>query len=196
MSKTIKLLFFAKCLFQNVLLFVLLSALGSSVAIANDVLPTHFAETPQKEQFFERERFTFTDSAATAKPFLEPHLAVSHDMREDDVGLGVKQTSERFHGEAGGKLNLLGDISLTTFAKVPVFSKESVLKQRNTDGGDISEIMKDASRFSWRSELGIPVQKGVDLNFFYDNSTFGRVINPGVDEREEKFGTRFIFKFK
>jgi hypothetical protein len=31
---------------------------------------------------------------------------------------------------------------------------------------------------------------------FYDNSTIGRVDRPGIEEREEKFGTRFIFKFK
>lgn len=191
-----KLLFFAKRMFHNCLWFALLSVFETSVALADDVLPPHLVEPPQKEQFFAPERFTFTDSSANSKAVLEPHLAVSHDMREYDFGLGVKQTSERFHGEAGGKLNLLGDISLTTFAKVPVYSKESVVKQRNTDGGDTSEVLKDSSRFSWRSELGIPVQKGVDLNFFYDNSTSGRVNTPGVEEREEKFGTRFIFKFK
>jgi len=190
------LLIVARILSQNVLRVALLGALGSSVVIAEDSLPAHLPEPPQQERFFEPERFSFTDSAATTRPVLEPHLAVSHDMREYDVGLGGKQTSERFHGEAGGKLNLLGDISLTTFAKVPVYLKESVVRQRNTDGGDSSEVMKDAGRFSWRSELGIPLQKGIDFNFFYDNSTFGRVNSPGVEEREEKFGTRFIFKFE
>jgi hypothetical protein len=185
-----------KCLFNNVIWAALFSAMVGNVAFADNVLPTYLAEPPQKEKFFEPERFTFTDSAATTRPVIEPHLAVSHDTREDEVGIGVKQTSERFHGEAGGKLNLLGDISLTTFAKVPVYTKETVATQSNSDGGDFSEIMKDTSRFSWRSELGIPVQKGVDLNFFYDNSTFGRVSKPGVEEREEKFGTRFIFQFK
>lgn len=196
MENYIKLPTRAYKLFHTVLRATLLGALASNALFAADVIPPHLAEPPQKEQFFEPKKFSFTDSAAAEKPVVQPHFAVSHDTREDDVGLGVKQTRERFHGEAGGKLNLLGDISLTTFAKVPVYTKENIEKQRNSDGGTNSEILKDPGRFSWRSELGIPVKKGVDLNFFYDNSTTGKVDKPGIEEREEKFGTRFIFQFK
>lgn len=183
-------------LFRYLLLCVLLSELSSGAVMSADDLPPRPSEPRQKEQFFEPERFSFIDSADAAKPVVQPHLAISHDTREDDVGLGVKQTSEKFQGEAGGKLNLLGDISLTTFAKVPVYTKETIEKQRSSDGTANNEILKDTGRFSWRSELGIPVKKGVDLNFFYDNSTFGKIDKPGVVEREEKFGTRFIFQFK
>lgn len=175
---------------------ILLSTPFAGAVIAEDLLTPHLSEPLQKEQFFDPERFSFTDSSDSMKSVVQPHLSVSHDTREDDIGLGVKQTSERVHGEVGGKLNLLGDISLTTFAKVPVYKKETVENQRTSEGDSNSQLLKGAGRFSWRSELGVPVKKGVDLNFFYDKSTIGKVDKPGVEEREEKFGTRFIFKFK
>lgn len=156
----------------------------------------HLSEPLQKEKFFDPARFCFTDAQVSVKPAVQPHFSVSHDTREADIGLGVKQTIQRVHGEAGGRLNFLGDISLTTFARVPVFTTETVGNQTVTDGVSSSEIFKSTGRLSWRSELGIPVKKGFDLNFFYDNSTIGKLDKPGVEEREEKFGTRFIFKFK
>jgi hypothetical protein len=175
---------------------LLLSTLFTATASVAEPGGPQPAEPLQKEKFFDPERFSFTDSPDSVKSAVQPHLSVSHDAREDDVRLGVKQTSERVHGEAGGKLNLLGDISLTTFAKIPVYTKETVGNQKTSDGVSNSELFKNTGRFSWRSELGIPVKKGVDLNFFYDNSTIGKIDKPGVEEREEKFGTRFIFKFE
>jgi len=183
-------------IFLHLFSLFLLSTPFAGGVIAADVVTPNLAEPVQKEKFFEPERFSFTDSADVVKPVAQPHFSVSHDAREEDVGLGVKQTSERVHGEAGGKLNLLGDISLTTFAKVPVYKKETVGNQKTSDGASNSELLKSTGRLSWRSELGVPVKKGVDLNFFYDNSSVGKIDKPGVEEREEKFGTRFIFKFE
>ena len=180
---------------QLLSLFLLITLCGTAVA-ASDLDGPQLSEPLQKKKFFEPERFLFTGSPDSAKSVVEPHLSVSHDAREENVGLGVKQTSERVHGEAGGKLNLLGDISLTTFAKIPVYTKDTVENQKNSDGVSNSELLKTSGRFSWRSELGVPVKKGVDLNFFYDNSNVGKIDKPGVEEREEKFGTRFIFKFE
>jgi hypothetical protein len=174
----------------------LLSCLFAGIAGADESVPPHLSEPLQKEQFFEPERFSFTESSDSKEAIIQPHLSVSHDKREDDVGLGVRQKSERVHGEAGGKLNLLGDISLTTFAKVPVYSKETIEHERSAADESRGEVLKNPGQLSWRSELGVPVKKGVDLNFFYDNSSLGKIDKPGVEEREEKFGTRFIFKFK
>lgn len=174
----------------------LLIALLSVTASASDLGGPQLSEPLQKGKFFEPERFSFTDSHDSVKSVLEPYLSVSHDAREGDAGLGLKQTSERVHGEAGGKLNLLGDVSLTTFAKVPVYKKETTESQNNSAVGSNSELLKPSGQLSWRSELGVPVKKGVDLNFFYDNSAIGKIDKPGVEGREEKFGTRFIFKFE
>lgn len=165
-------------------------------AMAEYIASPGIAEPLQKEQFFEPDRFSFIDPAPSAGTVVQPHLSVSHDKREDDAGPGAKQTSERVHGEVGGKLNLLGDISLKTFARVPVFKKETKEHERTAEDESRSEILKNTGRLSWRSELGVPVKKGVDLNFFYDNSSLGKIDKPGVEEREEKFGTRFIFQFK
>lgn len=174
---------------------ILFSAYCAGFAVAEDVASPRLSEPQQKEQFFEPKRFSFIDSSTSADT-VQPHLSVSHDRREDDVGLGALQKSERVHGEVGGKLNLLGDISLTTFAKVPVYKKETIEHERTAADESSSEILKNTGHLSWRSELGVPVKKGVDLNFFYDNSSLGKVDKPGVEEREERFGTRFIFKFK
>ena len=176
-------------------LFLLSTFVTVGVEAAGIMTPS-LTEPIQKEKFFDQERYSFTDSSDSEKPVVEPHLSVSHDSREDDAGLGVRQTSERVQGEAGGKLNLLEGISLTTFAKVPVYTKETIESQNNSAGGSNSELLKPSGQLSWRSELGVPVKKGVDLNFFYDNSAIGKIEKPGVEGREEKFGTRFIFKFE
>lgn len=186
----------ASRLFRYFFLSLLISTFFPWNVAASDIGAPHLSEPLQKERFFDAARFSFTDSADTVKPVVQPHFSVSHDTRENDVGVGMMQTTERVHGEAGGRLNFLGDISLTTFAKVPVFTKETVGNQKTSDSVSNSELFKSSGRLSWRSELGIPVKKGVDLNFFYDNSTIGKMDKPGVEEREEKFGTRFIFKFK
>jgi len=183
-------------IFMQLLNLFLFITLFSATVSASDLDGPLLSEPLQKKKFFEPERFSFTDSPDSTKSAVEPYFSVSHDAREEDVGLDVKQTSERVHGEAGGKLNLLGDISLTTFAKIPVYTKGTVENQKTSEGVSNSELFKTSGRFSWRSELGVPVKKGVDLNFFYDNSNVGKIDKPGVVEREEKFGTRFIFKFE
>jgi hypothetical protein len=179
-------------LFSLFLLIILLNVTAS----ASDLGGPQLAEPLQKEKFFEPERFSFTDSPDSVKSAVEPYLSVSRDAREGNAGIGVNQKSERVHGEAGGKLNLLGDISLTTFAKVPVYTKETMESQNKSAFGSNSELLKPSGQLSWRSELGVPVKKGIDLNFFYDNSAIGKIDKPGVEGREEKFGTRFIFKFE
>jgi len=166
-----------------------------SVGAADLGVPS-LSEPLQQEKFFDVERLSVNSSPGSVKPLLEPQLAVSHDVRENDLGVGVKQTTHRVHGEAGGKLNISGDVSLITVAKIPVYTHELTGDTRTADGLTNSELLKSPGRLSWRSELGVPLGEGVNLNVFYDNSTFGKVDRPGVDEREERFGTRFIFQFK
>lgn len=163
---------------------------------AADLGVPQLSEPLQKERFFNQERLSIDSSSSHAKSLLEPQLSVSHDVRENDLGADVKQTTHRVHGEAGGKLNIIGDISLVTVARIPVFTHEATGSTRTSDGTTSSELLKSTRRLSWRSELGVPLGEGVNLNLFYDNSTFSKIDRPGVDEREEKFGTRFIFKFK
>ena len=93
------------------------------------------------------------------------------------------QTTHRIHGEAGGKLNLFGDVSLTAVAKNPVYIYGVTGNTNVADSASSSELLKNTGRLSWRSELGVPLGEGVDLNLFYDHSTFGKIDRPGVDER-------------
>ena len=174
----------------------LTSILFTISAGATDLGTPHLSEPLQKERFFNPEKLSIDSSSNSVKPLLEPQLAVSHDVRENEKGIGVMQTTHRVHGEAGGRLNFIGDVSLITVAKIPVYTHEITGSTRTTDGATSSELLKSTRRLSWRSELGVPLGEGVNLNLFYDNSTFGKLDKPGVDEREEKFGTSFIFKFK
>ncbi len=180
----------------SVLLSALVFACSSVSAVAADLGVPSLSEPKQQLKFFDVERFSIDNSTSTVKPLLEPQLSVSHDARENDVGGGITQTTHRVHGEAGGKLNVIGDVSLITVAKIPVYTHETSVSTRTAEGATNKELFKNSGRLSWRSELGVPLKEGVNLNFFYDNSTFGKVDRPGVDEREEKYGTRFIFKFK
>lgn len=175
---------------------LLLCSFFAIAAAAADTGTANLSEPLQKEKFFEPERLSITGATGNIKPLLEPQLSVSHDAREDELGLGVKQTTHRVHGEAGGKLNLFGDVSMTTVAKVPVYAHGIKGSTKTSEGETVSELLKNPGNLSWRSELGLPLKEGLNLNFFYDNSVLGRVDRPGVEERDEKFGTRFIFKFK
>jgi len=112
------------------------------------------------------------------------------------VGVGQTHTTHRVLGEAGGKLNIIGDLSLITVAKIPVYTHESTGSTNTPSGLTNNDFLKNTGRLSWRSELGVPLGEGVNINLFYDNSTVGKIDRPGVDEREEKFGTRLIFRFK
>jgi hypothetical protein len=178
------------------LIILILAALSPATLFAMDLGTPRITAPMQHEKFFETERLAVQGTSKDKPPLLEPQLAVSHDAREDGVGLGMQQTTHRVHGEAGGKLNLFGDVTLTAVAKIPVYRYGVTSSANTVDGASSSELLKNTGRLFWRSELGIPLGEGVGLNLFYDRSSLGRVDRPGVDEREEKFGTKFIFRFK
>ena len=181
---------------MKMLLFFLFCVGMPPALYAMDLGTPRLTEPLQQEKFFNPERLAVQGNANAKTQLLEPQLAVSHDVREDELGSGMMQTTHRVHGEAGGKLNLFGDVSLTAVAKVPVYIYGVTGTTDVADGASNSELLKNTGRLSWRSELGVPLGEGVDLNLFYDRSTLGKIDRPGVDEREEKFGTKFIFRFK
>jgi len=154
------------------------------------------SEPLQKENFFDTKRLLIGGESYSVKPAFVPQLSFSHNSREENVGVGVNQKFHSILGEAGGKINLGGDVSLTTVTRIPVYSYEVTENNRTLDGTATGELFKRPGRLSWRSELGVPIGGGVNLNFFYDNSMVGKMDKPGLEERDEKFGTRFIIKFK
>ncbi len=154
------------------------------------------SEPRQNENFFDSKRLLIGRENTPSQPIFEPQLSVSHDSREENVGVGVNQKFHKVRGEAGGKLNLGGDISLTAVTRIPVYSYEVTENNSIQEGSGSGEFLKKPGRLSWRSELGVPITGGVNLNFFYDNSTIGKTDKTGIEERDEKFGTRFIIKFK
>ncbi len=171
------------------------------VSLAVDLGTPVLSEPLQQEKFFDTERVTTRGEATQTPGTLEPHFGLSHAARED-VGstgsVGVRQTTHKIHGEAGGTLTLLDNVSLTAIAKIPLYSHEARFGEflSSGEGKVTTDLMRNPGNLSWRSELGVNLGKGIDLNLFYDRSMFGRVDKPGVNEQEEKFGTRFIIHFK
>jgi hypothetical protein len=178
------------------LIYLLLSVGMPSALYATDLGTPRLSEPLQQEKFFTPERLAVQGNANAKTQLIEPQLGVSHDVREDDAGPGMMHTTHSVHGEAGGKVNLIGDVSLTAVAKIPVYIYGVTGTTGAADGASSSELLKNTGRLSWRSELGVPLGEGVDLNLFYDRSTLGKIDRPGIDEKEEKYGTKFIFRFK
>lgn len=175
---------------------VLLPLLAAANADAADNVAPNLTEPVQQGTFFEPDRLRYKSDKPASEHLLEPLFSVSKEAREEDRGVGGQQTTHRLHGEAGGKINLFGDASFSAFAKIPVYSYGVSGNSRNIGNSTSGEFLRNNGRLSWRSELGLPIGGGVNLNLFYDNSTIGKVDKPGLEEREEKFGTRFIIKFK
>lgn len=129
---------------------------------------------------------------------IKPQIGISHLARESDSGGGASQITHKIHGEAGGRLILMENLSLTAVARLPLYTYQlsSVQSVTSEGRGSTDMLRTPASSFSWRSELGLNLGKGIDLNLFYDKARFGRVDRPGVNDLDERFGTRFIFHFK
>lgn len=177
-------------------LYVLMVLLMPMTVLAIDLGTPRLTEPLQQEKFFNAERFAVQGGVKEQSPLLQPQLGVSHDAREEEKGVGMKQTTHRIHGEAGGRINFFSDVTFTAVAKIPVYTYAVTGSDNVGNGAANSAWLQSPRRLSWRSELGVPLKEGVDLNLFYDRSAFGRIDRPGVDEREEKFGTQFIFRFK
>jgi hypothetical protein len=168
----------------------------STVLFAADLGAPRLTGPLQQEKFFTIERFAVEGDAKTKPALIEPLVALSHDAREDEIGRGMMQTTHRVHGEAGGRLKLVGDVTLSAVAKIPVYIYGVTGKINAEDAASSSELLKNTGRLFWRSELGIPLGEGVGLSLFYDRSAVGKIDKPGIDGTEEKFGTQFIFRFK
>lgn len=181
---------------MTLILLVLLQFLSTAFANAADPVAPSLGEPVQKGTFFEPDRVRYKSDKPSSEPLMEPLFSVSKEAREEDKGGGAQQTTHRVHGEAGGKINLFGEASISAFAKIPFYSYEVSGNSRNIGNLTTGEFLRNNGRLSWRTEFGLPIGEGINLNLFYDNSAIGKVDKPGVEEREEKFGTRFIIRFK
>ena len=177
---------------------IVIISLGVTDCLAVDLGAPVLSEPLQTEKFFDTERLTIKGEPTSIPGGLEPQVGLSYAAREDDVSSEGKQTTHRIHGEAGGKLNLMDNLSLTAIARIPLYTRETRFGEVSSpaEGKAASDLLRNTGDLSWRSEVGVKLGTGVDLNLFYDTATFGRMDKPGVEDREEKFGTRFIIHFK
>ncbi len=176
--------------------FSLILHAGAGVCEAVDLGTPVLSEPLQKEKFFDAERLTIKGEPTAIPGGFEPQVGLSHTAREDETVSGGKHTTQRIHGEAGGKLNLSDSLSLTGIARIPLYTLETKELASSADEKVTSDLLGKPGDLSWRSELGVNLGAGIDLNLFYDKSVFGRGDKPGMDDRDEKFGTRFIIHFK
>jgi hypothetical protein len=175
---------------------VLLIAIPSGI-FAADLGAPDISAPVQYENFFETTRLTAQPGASTGPRLLNPQVSVSHLSREIDNEGGMSRITHKIHGEAGGRLNLLDNLSLTAVARVPLYTYQLSSGQTSaSEGRGSPDLMHGTSSLSLRSELGLNLGKGIDLNLFYDKSKFGRIDRPGLDDQDERFGTRFIIRFK
>ncbi len=152
----------------------------------------------QTGKFFESSRLTLQPLENSRPSLINPQIGISHLARENENGGGTTVTTHKIHGEAGGKLLLVENLSLTAVARIPLYTYQLSSGQfAASEGRGATDLMQSpVSGLSWRSELGFNLGKGVGFNLFYDKSKFGRIEAPGLDERDERFGTSVIIRFK
>lgn len=177
--------------------FMLIMAVGGAIRSQAEPLglKTPQLSAPlQQEKFFDMDRLTAKGGSAD----LESQLGLSYAAREVAGSEVAGQATHRLFGEAGGKVELLKNVSLSAVARLPLYVYEEKSGEAALSQGRITAdaMRKPVSNLSWRSELGMNLGLGVDVNLFYDRSMLGSTDKPGIEEREEKFGTRFIIRFK
>ena len=134
---------------------------------------------------------------------MEPLVGLGYGARTMDTS-GFGTMLHKLHAEAGGKLTLPAALYLSAAAKVPVYSYESseFLASPTPPTVAFSRREYDLLRvpgknLSWTGEVGVHLGLGTDLTIFYDQN---RLTNPvgmgGAQPVEERFGTRFIIRFR
>lgn len=184
-------------------LFLPVMAWGDDLGVPDLLTPV------QQENFFNPNRLSISfgqsrDSVPTYFfPYFEPQLGLDYSAREEGLGDLKQQTTYMLHGEAGGKLHILENLSLLAVLKIPLYSyeKTDIAPGVGPSSQSDSRLMNDLSNFSiygisWRGELGIKLAPNIDLNLFYDRTNLNKGNTPtNTQSPEDKFGTSIIFKF-
>lgn len=133
---------------------------------------------------------------------LEPQVGIGHTARDQELGSGFEESIHKVHAQAGGKFDLGGTFFLSAAAKLPVYSYATSGQRfgASTPTDTVSRHSYDlthlpGSKLTWTGEVGIRLGKGTELNFYFDQTQFDSM-QPGLSRPEERFGTRFIIRFK
>jgi hypothetical protein len=142
---------------------------------------------------------------ATRNFTLTPQVGLGYFSWGREVKTGVEESFHQIQARAGGRVELFDFLYLSAAAKLPVYSYD-VTDQRlfglatgeQASGRQQYDLFRTpGSELTWSGEVGVRLSKEVDLNLFYDLNRLGPLPVKGLlSQPEERFGTRFIFRFK
>lgn len=166
----------------------------------SDSLPTY--------RFFDPDRFLTTGGMkyeASRSFTLEPEVGFGYERWEKVASSGYDEVVHKVHARAGGRLNLASNVYLSAAAKLPVYTYQH---EDRRIGGDLSfqtqlshndyDLFRHpGENLGWSTEAGIRLGGLTELNIFYDMTPFtGFAGGSPFGQMDERFGTRFIFRFK
>jgi len=185
-----------------------LHAAGLGTPQLSDPLATLKSSEPATTaRFFDPDRFLTTGGVkyfAAQDLTLEPELGIGYRARDWEIPGGIEQSTHRLHAQMGGRLSLAGTLYLSAAFKLPMVTINSAGRYAGEDLGTRPEL---GARYgydfanpyrnplTWTGELGIRLSPQTDVTLYYDQSPVSGWYVGGLLQ-EERFGTRFILRFK
>ena len=152
-------------------------------------------------RFFDTDRFLTTGGvsySAASDLTLEPEWGVGYRAQQRDLPAGAEESIHRVHAQAGWRLSLADTLYLSAAAKLPVYSYQSSgsyggQNLGSRQGYDLIRSFRGAP--SWTGEVGLHLTGRTDLTLYYDQALAPGGV-PGMNQQEERVGTRIIWRFK
>ena len=175
-------------------------------AAAADLGTPQLSDSTIGHRFFDLDRLLTSGGikyTGAGQITMEPQLGLGYTARELELGSGFEQSIHKVHAQAGGRFNLGGAFFFSAAAKAPVYTYEISDRRfgESASQGTMTHQTYDFTRFTrlnnltWTGEIGIRLGRQTELNLYYDQTQFDS-FQPGLSRPEERFGTRFIFRFK
>jgi hypothetical protein len=176
-------------------------------ALAANLGTPRLSDNMTTSKFFDPDRLLTTGGLkyeASGNFSLEPEVGLGYVKREQGLSGGYEDTTQKVHARAGGRLNLTDTLHMSAAAKLPVYTYE----QAGRIGGDLSfqapltrqdyDLLRHpGGNVGWGGEAGIRLGGQTEFNLFYDVTPLsGYQGGTHFEQTEERFGTRFIFRFK
>ena len=159
-------------------------------------------------KFFDPDRLLTTGGVkyeASPSFSLEPEVGLGYVRRGKEVSSGYDEVAHKVHALAGGRLNLANTVHFSAAAKLPVYTYQLSDRRIGSDlsfqtpltRNDYDLFRRPVENLGWCSEAGIRLGGQTELNIFYDLTPLtGFAGGSPFGKTEERFGTRFIFRFK
>ncbi|HEY5974738.1 MAG TPA: hypothetical protein VIU41_08360 [Geobacteraceae bacterium] len=178
-------------------------------ATAADLGTPQLSTDPPDRKLFDPDHFLSAGRATlgSSQSFsLTPEVGLGYFSWGRELQGGVAESLHQVHARAGGRVDLLDVFYLSGAAKLPVYTYDvqdrrlaTLSTSQQPQAREQYDLFQSPrSKMSWSSEVGVRLGPQLDLNLFYDqNQLFTLPAGSGtLHQQEERFGTRFIFRFK